>query len=191
MMLSAAPITQAQVAGSGLSYLALGHIHKGGAFRAGTTLCAWPGCPMGRGYDEEGEKGVLLVTVEDTVQASFIPLDTPRFYDLETPAQQLDSLLPPVGNDDFYRITLVGESEPLDLKDLQSRYGRFPNLLLRDQTTPPVDIWKALGEDSFEGTYFELLHQALDGADPQTRQQILLAAKISRQILDGREVTLP
>ena len=185
------PITQAQVAGSGLSYLALGHIHKGGAFRAGTTLCAWPGCPMGRGYDEEGEKGVLLVTVEDTVQASFIPLDTPRFYDLETPAQQLDSLLPPVGNDDFYRITLVGESEPLDLKDLQSRYGRFPNLLLRDQTTPPVDIWKALGEDSFEGTYFELLHQALENADSQTRQQILLAAKISRQILDGREVTLP
>ena len=185
------PITQTQVSESGLAYLALGHIHKGGAFRAGSTLCAWPGCPMGRGYDEEGEKGVLLVTVEDTVQASFIPLDTPRFYDLEAPAQQLDSLLPPVGNDDFYRITLVGESEPLDLKELQSRYSRFPNLFLRDQTTPPVDIWQALGEDSFEGTYFELLHQALESADPQTRQQILLAAKISRQILDGREVTLP
>ena len=185
------PITQAQVSGSGLSYLALGHIHKGGSFRAGSTLCAWPGCPMGRGYDEDGEKGVLLVTVEDTVQASFIPLDTPRFYDLESTVNTLDSLLPPVGNEHFYRITLVGESEPVDLAALQAQYIRFPNLLLRDKTVVPVNIWQALGEDSFEGTYFDLLHQALEGADPQTQQQILLAAKISRQILDGREVVLP
>ena len=185
------PITQAQVAGSGFSYLALGHIHKGGSFRAGNTLCAWPGCPMGRGYDEDGEKGVLLVTLEDTVQASFIPLDTPRFYDLETTVDSLDALLPPVGNQDFYRITLVGESEPVDLAALQTQYSRFPNLLLRDKTVAPVNIWQALGEDSFEGTYFDLLHQALDGADAETQQQILLAAKISRQILDGREVVLP
>ena len=185
------PITQAQVAHSGLSYLALGHIHKSGSFRAGNTLCAWPGCPMGRGYDEDGEKGVLLVTVEETVQADFIPMDTPRFYDKETTLDRLDSLLPPVGSDDFYRITLVGESDPLDLIALQETYSRFPNLLLRDKTTPPVDIWKALGEDSFEGAYFDLLHQALEAADPQTREQLLLAARISRQILDGREVVLP
>ena len=50
------PITQAQVAASGLHYLALGHIHKAGQFVAGSTLCAWPGCPMGRGNDELGEK---------------------------------------------------------------------------------------------------------------------------------------
>ena len=185
------PISQTQVAQSGLSYLALGHIHKSGSFRAGSTLCAWPGCPMGRGYDEDGEKGGLLVTIEDTVQASFIPLDTPRFYDLESTVDHLDSLLPPVGSDDFYRITLVGENEPLDLIALQETYRRFPNLVLRDKTSLPVDIWQALGEDSFEGTYFDLLHQALEGADPQTREQILLAAKLSRQILDGREVVLP
>ena len=185
------PITRTQVAQSGLSYLALGHIHKAGSFRAGDTLCAWPGCPMGRGYDEAGEKGVLLVTIEETVQAQFLPLDTPRFYDLETTTDALDTLLPPVGSDDFYRITLIGESDPLDLTALQKRYCRFPNLLLRDETVPAVDLWQVLGEDSFEGTYFELLHQALENADPQSRQQILLAAKISRQILDGREVVLP
>lgn len=185
------PITQMQVAQSGLSYLALGHIHKAGSFRAGKTLCAWPGCPMGRGYDETEEKGVLLVTVEETVQAQFLPLDTPRFYDLETTTDALDTLLPPVGSDDFYRVTLIGESDPLDLTALQKRYCRFPNLLLRDETVPAVDLWQALGEDSFQGTYFELLHQALENADPQSRQQILLAAKISRQILDGREVVLP
>ena len=185
------PITQAQAATSGLVYLALGHIHKGGSFRAGSTLCAWPGCPMGRGYDEEGEKGVLIVTVEETAQARFIPLDTPWFYDLSCSPEELDHLLPPMENDWFYRITLTGEREPLDLAAMQESYRRFPNLLLRDATTPPPDIWKTLGEDSFEGAYFGLLHQALENADPQTRERILLAAKLSRRILDGREVVLP
>lgn len=185
------PITQAQVRQSGLLYLALGHIHKGGFFRAGNTLCAWPGCPMGRGYDEEGEKGVLIVTVEDSVTTRFVPLGTPQFYDLECTVTELEALLPPVGNNHFYRITLIGESEPLNLAALSTQHTRFPNLELRDKTVPPVDIWRTLGEDSFEGTYFALLHDALAGADEDTQRKLKLAAKISRQILDGQEVTLP
>ena len=43
------PVTRAQVAASGLQYLALGHIHTRGQLEAGGALCAWPGCPMGRG----------------------------------------------------------------------------------------------------------------------------------------------
>ena len=97
------PVTSQQVRESGLTYLALGHIHKGGSFRAGDTLCAWPGCPMGRGYDEPGIKGVLLVTLEEEITAQFLPLNTPRFYDEtldagEDPAQTLAGLLPPVEN---------------------------------------------------------------------------------------------
>ena len=179
------PITKEQVKNSGLDYLALGHIHKGDQFRAGKTLCAWPGCPMGHGYDETGEKGVLLVTVDDTAVAEFLPLDTPRFYDLEvSPEQGLDSVLPPVGNDHFYRITFTGPSEPLELPKLQQDYAHFPNLILRDQTTPPVDTWGNAGADTLEGMYFGLLRE-------ENSPQATLAAKISRQILDGQEVALP
>ena len=136
------PITSEQVAGSGLHYLALGHIHKGDQFRAGNTLCAWPGCPMGRGYDETGEKGVLIVTIDETVDARFVPLDAPRFFDLEVDVNtSLDTVLPPVGNDDHYRITLVGAGEKPNLDALRQQYSRFPNLKLRDNSTPPVDIW--------------------------------------------------
>lgn len=186
------PITTEQVKQSELDYLALGHIHKGDSFRAGKTLCAWPGCPMGRGYDETGEKGVLLVTVGDTAEAQFIPLDTPRFHDIEITADtDLSAILPPVGNNDFYRITFTGPSEPLDLPALQQEYVRFPNLLLRDRTTPPVDVWGTAGDDTLEGMYFKLLQDALEDADEDTQRQIRLAAKFSRQILDGREVVLP
>lgn len=186
------PITTEQVKHSELDYLALGHIHKGDSFRAGKTLCAWPGCPMGRGYDEQGEKGVLIATLDDTATTRFVPLDTPRFYDLNIPATQpLSSVLPPVGSDDFYRITLTGPSEPVDLDSLKAEFSRFPNLELRDRTTPPVDIWGSAGEDTFEGMYFKNLQQALETADPQYKEQILLAARISRQLLDGQEVVLP
>ena len=190
------PVTNQQVQQSDLDYLALGHIHKGGSFTAGKTLCAWPGAPMGRGYDEAGEKGVLIVTLNDTVTTEFIPLDTPRFYDLDILAGEdavaaLNSVLSPVGNEDFYRVTLTGPSQALDLSRLQEAFSRFPNLVLRDRTTPPVDIWGTAGEDSFEGMYFSLLQKNLDTQDPQQQRITQLAAKISRQLLDGREVKLP
>lgn len=185
------PVTQAQVASSGLDYLAMGHIHKAGQFTAGSTLCAWPGCPMGRGNDELGEKGVYIVTVRETTTLEFIPLDGPRFYDMEaevltTAEDALCTVLPPVGSRDFYRITLTGESERLDLAMLAR--PDFPNLELRDHTVPPADLWGAIGEDSLEGVYFNMLHDLLDTTD---RETVLLAAKISRRILDGREVALP
>lgn len=185
------PITQEQVAASGLAYLALGHIHKAGRFSAGNTLCAWPGCPMGRGNDETGEKGVYIVSIADTATVSFLPLDGPKFYDLEaevsdTAEATVRSLLPPVGNTDFYRITVTGECPPFDSAALH--FPDFPHLELRDRTIPPADLWANIGDDSLEGIYFKLLHDALETNDKETA---LLAAKISRRILDGREVVLP
>lgn len=186
------PITKTQTAQSGLAYLALGHVHKGDGLRAGDTLCAWPGCPMGRGYDEQGEKGVLIVTLEDTVQTRFVPLEGPRFFDVSVDfAAGIGSVLPAVANHDFYRVTLTGEAEKVDLEALRTQFGAFPNLVLRDQTHRPVDLWQSVGEDNFEGVYFGLLQGALAEANPEEKEKILLAAKISRQILDGQEVILP
>ncbi len=190
------PISSSQVGASGLSYLALGHIHKGGSLRAKSTLCAWPGCPMGRGFDETEEKGVLVVTLEEKAEARFVPLDTPRFYDrtaeiLTDAEAALAGALPAAGSEDHYRIRLTGESDPIDLPSLRARFPQFPKLELRDETVPPTDPWGSMGEDSLEGVYFQLLHDSMEGADEETRSALILAAKISRKLLDGREVRLP
>ena len=182
------PITQQQVENSALDYLALGHIHQTGSFRAGSTLCAWPGCPMGRGFDETGEKGVLIVTLEETAQAEFIPLGFPQFHDITldvqgNPADALHSVLPPIHTSDHYRVTLTGEAEKFDVDTLQSTFSHLPNLQLRDATQPPIDLWVNAGEDNFEGIYFDLLRQQGKSGE--------LAAKISRHILNGQEVVLP
>ena len=100
-------------------------------------------------------------------------------------------MLPAVGNLDFYRIALTGESTGVDLAALAEEFSRFPNLTLRDRTVMPLDLWANAGEDTLEGVYFHLLRQAMEGKDEETCRRIRLAAKISRQLLEGREVKLP
>lgn len=186
------PVTKAQVAASGLAYLALGHVHKGEAFRAGQTLCAWPGCPMGRGWDEQGEKGALIISIEDTALMRFVSLNAPQFHDVSVDVSQgAGSVLPAIANEDFYRITLTGEGEKPDLEAIRAEFIAFPNLELRDETVTPLDIWAGAGEDSFEGVYFGMLKDALQQATEEDKEKILLAAKISRQLLEGQEVAMP
>ncbi|MBO5868175.1 MAG: hypothetical protein J6Q54_04635, partial [Oscillospiraceae bacterium] len=71
------------------------------------------------------------------------------------------------------------------------QYSRFPNLILDDQTVPPLDVWSTAGEDTFEGMYFKMLHDAMEAGDEETKKQVRLAAEISRMLLDGQEVVLP
>ena len=186
------PVTNHQIRSSGLHYLALGHIHKGGKLTFGDTLCAWPGCPMGRGFDETGVKGVLSVTLEPGHgDLRFVPLEGIRFYDETAHPKDLGAVLPALGNGNHYRITLVGESEPVDMAALEKEFANFPNLTLRDRTVSPLDLWASAGRDTLEGIYFGLLKDALDSADPEESRRILLAAKLSRKLLEGQEVQLP
>ena len=187
------PITNAQVRNSSLDYLALGHVHKAGTFRSGDTLCAWPGCPMGRGWDETGEKGVCIVTIEDEVKVQARSLRLPRFFDLEAEIHEdaindVEALLPAVPGDDFYRITLTGSGE-VDLEELQREFADYSNLELRDKTEPPLEVWPDVDKDSLEGIYFGMLRKAIE-ASPENARQIQLAAEISRKLLSGREVKL-
>ena len=189
------PVTAAQVRESGLDYLALGHIHATGSFRAGESLCAWPGCPMGRGWDETGEKGVLIVELEQTASAVFRPLPLPRFYDLKVPVNRdaqaaLEAILPPAQSPDLFRVTLEGNGV-LNPEQLKKRFFHLGYLELRDETEEEADPFDAVGEDSLRGVYFRLLEEKLEGADPEQAEIIRLAASLSARLLDGKEVRLP
>ena len=157
---------------------------------------AWPGCPMGRGYDEFGEKGVLVVTVDEDVSARFLPLDTPKFFDIsvdtgDNAAATVSDLLPAVDTMDAYRITLTGYSAPIDIRELTALFPHVPNLEIRDRTLPEMDLWSSIDEDTLEGVFFRTLHDGLDTDSEKLQRSIRLAAKIARQILDGQEVVLP
>ena len=187
------PVTASQVRESGLDYLALGHIHSQGSFRAGDTLCAWPGCPMGRGWDETGEKGVLVVTLGEDTALRPVKLDMPCFYAFqaeigEDPAAALERLLPPAGENNFYRVTLTGRGK-VDMAALKERFRRYSRLELMDRTRPPVDLSALSGEDTLRGVYFGKLLELTK--EPDCAFAARLAGEISLDILEGREVVLP
>lgn len=187
------PITAAQVRQSGLDLLALGHIHKAGTFRAGKTLVAWPGCPMGRGWDETGEKGVCIITLGPEPEIRAVSLNVPKFHQMELdigedPLLALEQVLPAGGSQDFFRITLTGWGT-VELSELYDRLDAYPNLELRSQVEPPMDLWQGAGEDSLEGVYLRSLQKLLE-EEPENEAIILLAAEISQKIMQGKEVKL-
>lgn len=184
------PVTAAQVGESGLDYLALGHVHQAGSFQSGRTLCAWPGCPMGRGWDETGTKGILKVELGEKPRLTPLQMGLPRFFaqsvDIENLEQTLSSVLPAVAGEDFYRITLTGRGQ-VDIPALQERFGALGYLEFRDRTQMPEDPWLQAGEDSFRGIFFDLLRQQSE----DQAEVVSLAAQISQKLLDGEEVVLP
>ena len=113
------PIRREEAAASGLCYLALGHVHKRTApLTLGRTVCAWPGCPEGRGFDELGEKGFYEGTISDggEVSLTFVPFARHRYEVLEVdvtgkePRAAVEAALPPETAGDLYRILLTGET---------------------------------------------------------------------------------
>ncbi len=168
-------ITPAQIGDSGLTYLALGHIHQGsGLQRAGDTFWAYPGCPEGRGFDETGDKGVLEVTLDGgQVQVQFLSLCRRRYEILDvdvTGAQDVlacvERSLPTRTQEDILRLRLMGEGEisPSLLARLEQALApRCYALEVQDRTRAPRQLWARAGEDSLTGLFLAALKDCPEG----------------------------
>ena len=194
------PIRREEAAASGLCYLALGHVHKRTApLTLGRTVCAWPGCPEGRGFDETGEKGVLCGTVSDdgAVEASFVPFARRRYEIVEadvTGRTALEAAEQTIRGDtrrDLYRIILTGEADgTVDAGAVESALReRFYALEVRDETRMAADVWAGAGEESLRGLFLRTLRQKWDSApDEETRRRIALAARFGLAALEHRDL---
>jgi exonuclease SbcD len=194
------PISPDEIAASGLDYLALGHIHAASGRRtAGRTVYAWPGCPMGRGFDELGEKGVYFGTLgREGCSLEFCPLPGRRYEILtvaagDDPLAAVEAALPPDTKNDICRVVLTGEADEPDARALTAALAdRFWSLSVRDETTPRRDLWAAADEDTLRGAFLRRLRAAMDAApDAETRERCALAAKLGLAAMEGREVSEP
>ncbi len=193
------PISAADIAQSGMHYVALGHQHTfSGLRRAGETFYAWPGCPEGRGFDETGEKGVLLADVrQDSCEVKLIPLGGRRYetlaVDLTQSWDHVHAVESAVGRDasrDIYRITLTGTPElPPDTAAMQSALeGQFFALELRDETRLRRDVWDGREVLSLRGLYLSKLWQKYESAQSDAeRAAIERAARYGLQALEAGE----
>ena len=194
-----APIASADAADSGLDYLALGHIHGRGARQLGRTLCAWPGCPEGRGFDETGDRGFDYGEMDDTggTRLEFVPFAARRYEAVtadvtgKLPLAAVEEALPADTERDLYRITLTGETEGgVDLPALQAALeGRFYALTLRDDTRAAEDVWARAEEDSLRGLFLrELRRRRSEAATEEERRTIEQAARYGLAALDRRDL---
>lgn len=191
-------ISQEELARSGLDYLALGHVHQCSVEGQGSARWAYPGCPEGRGFDELGDKGILVGAVEKGgARLRFVPMCRRRYRILEadttgrTARQALESALAEASAEDICRVILTGETgeEGVDLAALERDFGgRCYALQLRDETRVAQDIWARAGEDSLRGLFLQELRRRYDAADPQDRKKIDLAVRFGLAALDGRDV---
>lgn len=189
------PIPPAALSRSGAAYAALGHIHAGSGLQwAGSTAWAYPGCPEGRGFDECGPKGALLVTIDGNgVSARFRPLCRRQYRIEEVDAAQFESILPAAPSGDLVRIVLTGESERApDLTALTEQAApSFFYAELRDETTLPRDLWARAEEDNLTGLFLREMRRRLDAASEKDRPNILLATRFGLSALEGGEDVCP
>lgn len=189
-----APISPADIAASGLDYLALGHIHQtSGLRREGDTFWAYPGCPEGRGFDELGRKGVLYAEVEPGhVTTQFIPLGRHNYEVLSVditgrdPLTAIQAALPEHTQADIYRILLTGEGEAPNRAALETALApRFYSLTLLDRTRLPRDLWARREEDTLTGLFLQAMwEKCREEPDNQTYQ---LAVRFGLAALENGE----
>lgn len=192
------PISEEDLAQSGMHYAALGHIHKAsGLQKAGSVWYSWPGCPEGRGFDETGEKTVSIVEVSELgCELRSVCISTHRYEIMKVDVTGADPLLaihtqlPDDTVRDVYRILLTGETEsPPDLRRLYANLSEmFFELQLRDETRLRCSVWESAGEDTLRGLFLSRLKSRFDAAaDEADRIRIEQAARWGLAAMDNAE----
>lgn len=191
------PITPQQIAESGFDYLALGHVHSMQIQQQDYTTYAYPGCLMGRGFDECGKKGLLSVRLSKICSdPQFVPIDGRRYEILEVnagedPLGNILNALPDEPKDHCFRIILCGPCESLDFPAIEEAMADQCFFLeLIDKTYKKGERWDGIEEDTLRGEIMKELKSRYEKGSEEEQNRILAAADLLKDLMDGREISL-
>lgn len=203
------PIGRETLAGCGFDYAALGHIHThNGVENIGNGYVAYSGCLEGRGFDECGIKGALLVLIEKETELSlaarFVRFCKRCYADetcdvsgAETNADLLDKLRALIaekhyGDDTALRVRLVGNVSG-ELKPspafLAEQFGQMFILEIVDETLPLADGSKLADDPTLRGEYYRSLRAQLESDDADEREIAVMALRYGLAALSGGDIT--
>lgn len=170
-----------------IDYLALGHIHS---YQDGTMdergSYAYPGCLQGRGFDETGEKGFILLTVDDKkIKKEFVPFSHVVIRQEEvdiTNRSSIPSIISKIKEsvsfdpDDIYRIVLKGDVlEDADFKeeDIERELSGLARLVnVKNRTRIQFNQEKLERDFSLKGEFYRLVLEDSTLSD-QEKQEII------------------
>lgn len=189
------PISRESLAASGVSYVALGHVHSYMIEKAGKTTYAYPGCPEGRGFDETGDKGVIVGEVTEAgVTCEFVSLCQRKHHELTIDVTGLATQEEMIGairskglnEKDLYKLILTGETEfSPDSDVLKSAFDDLFFVKMYDRTKRPLDIDALAKESGVRGMFVSKMLPVLSGDDAEQARKAL---EIGLAALDGRRV---
>ncbi len=181
-----------------IDYLALGHIHSYKEEKLDDRgRYVYSGCPEGRGFDETGKKGVVLLEVIDgKVLSNFIPMaireisslrvdctNLPGVYEIYSRIKEIGKL----DRKNLYRIELYGEVDfdtdgiEKELEDYLS--GDCYLISIKDKLTRLIDIESLSGDVSLKG---EFLRSVLSSELSSEEKNSVIA--VGLKALSGREI---
>lgn len=184
----------------GIDYLALGHLHS---FDSGKLdergKWAYSGCLEGRGFDECGEKGFVLLDTADGISPRFIPFarrtihrielnvsDCSSLYEIQ---KQLDQKTGSISKDDIVRVEIVGELNAeigLENEDIASSLSSFFFADVKNKAAVKIDPQDYVEDKSLIG---ELVRGIYDN-DAYTVDQKKQLAALGVRLLGGKAVEL-
>lgn len=187
-----------------LSYIALGHIHKGGEGKLNNgALWAYPGCLQGRGFDEEGERGFLYLKVEEEkkeIHKEFVPIKQGEFRILEIELLEDEGTLAclkkieeemekaGISKEDSLRIILKGKKGLEQERNLRYLQLQLQNsvffLEIRDECELSWNREEAMKEKSLKGEFLRVL-AAADNLSKEEQEEIIA---LGMGLLQGGEL---
>jgi serine/threonine protein phosphatase family protein len=187
-----------------LSYIALGHIHKGGEGKLNNgALWVYPGCLQGRGFDEEGERGFLYLKVEEEkkeIHKEFIPIKQGEFRILEIELLEDEGTLAclkkieaemekaGISKEDSLRIILKGKKgleQERNLRYLQLQLQDSVFFLeIQDESELSWNREEAMKEKSLKGEFLRVL-AAADNLSKEEQEEIIA---LGMGLLQGGEL---
>lgn len=191
-------INPAKLAEKYIDYLALGHIHSYSENKLDDRgRYAFSGCLEGRGFDEIGEKGFVLLEIDAGVKSTFIPFAQRKIDEIEVDvsgtqngygAYQAVKEKVKFNAADLYRIHLIGDisydSETLaeDVERLLANDCYFVSV--KNRTLKKIDPKEYEGDLSLRGEFIRAVMANPDLSEERKRQMITLGLKA----LSGQEV---
>lgn len=176
-------ISAKEAAGRGLDYIALGHYHKySEAAIDDKGVAVYSGAPHGRGFDETGKMGYVLIDTDTRpISHTFIPLSGRCIYEKEinvsgiTRTLEIERLIEnecrDASRDDLLRIILTG-NRPLDFKpdvySLEERFSKcFWHFEIKDATRVDIDVEAIKYDKTLKGEFIRtvLKDETLTDAD--------------------------
>lgn len=175
-----------------IDYLALGHIHTyKKEMLDGRGVYCYSGCPEGRGFDECGEKGVVVLDIEDgKVNSRFVPMAFRTLHEVKVDITGQESAtdilrvvheaVEKIPSKDMVKIILTGYYTVDTEKDFiyfeQAMEGRFYFLKWKDMSRLSIDYKEYENMVSLKGEFVRTVMNGKE-TEEEKEQMILLGIR--------------